>query len=35
MRVIGLLDGDVAAVNVVAKSFQSRCIIQDEIVDLV
>ena len=35
MRVIGLLNGDIAAVDVVAKSFQSRCIIQNEIVDLV
>ena len=35
MRVIGLLDSDIAAVDVVAKSFQSRCIIQNEIVDLV
>ena len=33
MRVIGLLDGDVAPVDVVTKSFQSRCIIQNEIVD--
>ena len=35
MRVIGLLDGHVAAVDVVAKFFQSRCIFQNEIVDLV
>ena len=33
--VIGLLDGDIAAVNVVAKFFQPRRIIQNEIVDLV
>ncbi len=35
MRVIGLLDGHVAAVDVVAKFFQPRCIFQNEIVDLV
>ena len=35
MRVIGLLDGHVAAVDVVAKFFESRCIFQNEIVDLV
>ncbi len=35
MRVIGLLDGHVAAVDVIAKFFQSRCIFQNEIVDLV
>ena len=35
MRVIGLLDGHIAAVDVVAKFFQSRCIIQNESVDLV
>ena len=35
MCVIGLLDSDIAAVDVVAKSFQSGCIIQNEIVDLV
>ena len=35
MGVIGLLDGDIAAVDVVAKSFQTRRIIQNEIVDLV
>jgi hypothetical protein len=35
MGVIGLLDGDIAAVDVVAKFFQSRRIIQNEIVDLV
>jgi hypothetical protein len=35
MGVIGLLDGHVAAVDVVAKFFESRCIIQNEIVDLV
>jgi hypothetical protein len=33
--VIGLLDGHVAAVDVVAKSFQSRRVFQNEIVDLV
>ena len=35
MRVVGLLDGHVAAVDVVAKFFKSRCIFQNEIVDLV
>ena len=35
MRMIGLLDGHVAAVDVVAKSFKSRCIIENEIIDLV
>ena len=35
MRVIGLLNRHVAAVDVVAKSFQSCCIFQNEIVDLV
>ena len=35
MRVIGLLDGHVAAVDVVAKFLQPRGIIQNEIVDLV
>ena len=35
MRVIGLLDSHIAAVDVVAKFFQSRCIFQNEIVDLV
>jgi hypothetical protein len=35
MGVIGLLDGDIAAVNVVAKFFESRGILQNEIVDLV
>jgi len=35
MCVIGLLDGHIAAVDVVAKFFQSRRIIQNEIVDLV
>ena len=35
MGVIGLLDGHVAAVDVVAKFFQSRRIFQNEIVDLV
>jgi len=35
MRVVGLLDGHVAAVDVVAKFFQARCIFQNEIVDLV
>jgi hypothetical protein len=34
VRVIGLLNGDVAAVDVIAKSFQPRCIIQNESVDL-
>jgi hypothetical protein len=35
MRVIGLLDGHIAAVDMVAKFFQPRRIIQNEIVDLV
>ena len=35
MCVIGLLDGHVAAVDVVAKFFQARRIFQNEIVDLV
>jgi len=35
MSVIGLLDGHVAPVDVVAKFLQSRCIFQNEIVDLV
>jgi len=35
MRVVGLLDGHVAAVDVVAKFLKSRCIFQNEIVDLV
>jgi hypothetical protein len=35
MRVVGLLNGHIAAVDVVAKFFQSRSIIQNEIVDLV
>jgi hypothetical protein len=35
MGVIGLLDGHIAAIDVVAKFFESRCIIQNEIVDLV
>ena len=35
VRVIGLLNGDVAAIDVIAKSFQPRCIIQNETVDLV
>jgi hypothetical protein len=34
VRVIGLLNGDVAAIDVIAKSFQPRCIIQNETVDL-
>jgi hypothetical protein len=33
--VIGLLDCDIAAVNVITKSLESFCIIQDESVDLV
>jgi hypothetical protein len=33
--VIGLLDCDIAAVNVITKSLESFCIIQDETVDLV
>lgn len=35
MRVIGLLDRHVAAVDVIAKSFQSRCVFKNEVVDLV
>ena len=35
MGVIGLLDCDVAAVDMIAKPFQARRIIQNEIVDLV
>jgi hypothetical protein len=35
MRVIGLLDRHIAAVDVVAKFFESRRILQDEVVDLV
>ncbi len=35
MCVIGLFNGHVAAVDVVAKFFEPRCIIQNEIVDLV
>ena len=35
MIVIGLLDCDIAAVDVIAKSLESFCIIQNEIVDLV
>jgi hypothetical protein len=35
MGVIGLLDGDIASVDVITKSLQSCCIIQNEIVDLV
>jgi hypothetical protein len=35
MIVIGLLDSDIAAVDVITKSLESFCIIQNEIVDLV
>ena len=35
MVVIGLLDGDIAAVDVITKSLEPFCIIQNEIVDLV
>jgi hypothetical protein len=35
VRVIGLFDGHIAAVDVVAKSLKSRCIFQNEVVDLV
>jgi hypothetical protein len=35
MRVVRLLDRYVAAVDVVAKFFQSRCIFQNDVVDLV
>ena len=35
MGVIGLLDCDIAAVDVITKSLESFCIIQNEIVDLV
>jgi hypothetical protein len=34
MGVIGLLDGDIAAVDVIAKFFQPRGVSQNEIVDL-
>jgi hypothetical protein len=35
MCVIGLFNGHIAAVDVIAKFLESRCIIQNEIVDLV
>src|SRR5438093_10599486 len=35
MSVIGLLNGDIAAVNVIAKSFESFRIIQNDFVNLV
>jgi len=35
MGVIGLLDSDIAAVDVITKSLESFCIIQNEIVDMV
>jgi hypothetical protein len=35
MGVIGLLDGDIAAVDVIAKFLESCCIIQNEILNLV
>jgi len=35
MSMIGLLDGDIAAVDVVAEFFEPRRVIQNEIVDLV
>lgn len=35
MIVIGLFDCDIAAVNVITKSLESFCIIQNDIVDLV
>ena len=35
MGVIWLLDGDVAAIDVIAKSFQPRRVLQNEIVDVV
>jgi hypothetical protein len=35
MIVIGLLDCDIAAIDVITKSLESFCIIQNEIVDLV
>ena len=35
VSVIGLLDGHVAAVDMVAESLKAGCIIQNEIVDLV
>ena len=35
MGVIGLLDSNIAAVDVITKSLESFCIIQNEIVDLV
>ena len=35
VSVIGLLDGHVAAVDMIAESLEAGCIIQNEIVDLV
>ena len=35
MGVIGLLNGHIAAIDVVAKFFESRCIFQNKVVDLV
>ena len=35
MRMVRLLDGHVAAVDMIAKFLQSRCILQNEVVDLV
>ena len=35
VRVVSLLDGHVAAVDVIAKFLESRCIFQNEVVDLV
>jgi hypothetical protein len=35
MRVVRLLDGHVAAIDVVAESLEPRCVIENEIVDLV
>ena len=35
VRVVRLLDGDVAAVDVVAEFFQARCFIQHKLIDVV
>ena len=35
MGVIGLLDSDIATVDVITKSLESFCIVQNEIVDMV
>jgi hypothetical protein len=33
MRVVGLLDGDVATVDVVAEFFQARCFFENDLID--